>query len=157
MKKKMKNSVEDFIDNFYILQSEAIIGNLGVSHKRAGDVREGIRYHYRCGYCYYFATILKAAFGRGTICWAAPLGHIVWKDTDGKAYDVEGRFIEAEHDCYYLIPEGYLGDHINDFKHVDAFKPRTHASKEILIGIVKNYCNDTGEKYYSDIEHYFRE
>lgn len=64
------------------------------------------------GYCYYFACILKEAFGRGTICWCEGRGHIVWKDTDGVAYDAYGVYDDAE-----LRPVEYLGDMLVDFKH----------------------------------------
>lgn len=51
---------------------------------------EAIRHLFHCGYCYYFANMLKLAFGKGTVCLAYPFGHIVWVDTDGIAYDIEG-------------------------------------------------------------------
>lgn len=42
-----------------------------------GDEYEILRSTFRNGYCYYFARILKTAFNRGEVCWAAPFGHFV--------------------------------------------------------------------------------
>ena len=59
--------------------------------------------------------MLKAAFNRGEICWAAPFGHIVWVDENGIPYDISG-VNESETDDY--IPEYMMGNTINDFKHI---------------------------------------
>ena len=45
---------------------------------------------FESGYCYYFAHMLKLAFKRGEVCWAAPYGHMVWVDDDGVPYDISG-------------------------------------------------------------------
>ena len=79
---------------------------------------ETIRRLYHCGYCYYFALMLKDAFNRGTICYAYYEGHIVWLDgTDASkdfAYDIDG-----VSKCWeYLIPIDKLGTGILDFKHI---------------------------------------
>lgn len=68
--------VMNFIDDIYASQPE--------------ENSEAIRELFHCGYCYYFANMLKIAFGRGTVCLAYPFGHVVWLDTDGIAYDIEG-------------------------------------------------------------------
>lgn len=68
--------VIDFIDDIYASQPR--------------EHNEAIRSLFHNGYCYYFANMLKMAFGRGTVCLAYPFGHIVWLDTDGIAYDIEG-------------------------------------------------------------------
>lgn len=76
---------------------------------------ESIRTLFRAGYCYYFAHILRLAFDRGQVCWTAPYGHFVWVDDNGNPYDVEGLYVgEATH----FVPEGYLGDAVNDFRHM---------------------------------------
>lgn len=67
------------------------------------------------GYCYYFAQMLQIAFKRGEICWAAPLGHIVWVDDNNVAYDISGC---NESECQYYIPIDMLGDMIKDFTHI---------------------------------------
>lgn len=81
------------------------------------DIREvdHVLYLFRAGYCYYFAIMLKTAFNRGTICWAAPHGHIVWRDENGISYDIEGVNIS---DIEEYIPIEYIGNAINDFRHV---------------------------------------
>lgn len=69
---------------------------------------------FMSGYCYYFAKMLEAAFNRGEVCWSAGRGHIVWVDEDDIAYDVGGVYYNFEQ----LVPIEYLGDLINDFKHM---------------------------------------
>ena len=44
-----------------------------VDRKNSNDVLYDF---FHAGYCYYFALMLKDAFGRGQICWCAPYGHI---------------------------------------------------------------------------------
>ena len=69
---------------------------------------------FRSGYCYYFAHILHEAFQKGEICWAAPFGHIIWQ-YEGIAYDIEGVYTG---EATMLIPTWFMGQTINDFKHV---------------------------------------
>lgn len=73
---------------------------------------------FAAGYCYYFAKILQEAFNRGEICWHRNHGHIVWRDTDGIAYDIGGVF-EDYNEADLLPAEESLGDMIVDFKHTD--------------------------------------
>ncbi len=68
------------------------------------------------GYCYYFATMLKAAFNRGTICWHRNHSHIIWLDDDNIAYDIGGVFYDYE-DGDLLPVKKSLGAMIVDFKH----------------------------------------
>lgn len=89
----MRNDVERFIRNF--VKSEEVF-NLFAS-----------------GYCYHFAHILKAAFGRGEVCWVVGRAHIVWVDEDGCAYDVGGLYVDYSE----LRPAEYLGKLIVDFIH----------------------------------------
>ena len=46
---------------------------------RDGKSGEQIDHLFSAGYCYYFANMLKTAFG-GQLCWAQDRGHIVWAD-----------------------------------------------------------------------------
>lgn len=79
------------------------------------DSVESVRSTFRAGYCYYFAEMLKLAFNRGCVCWAAPFSHIVWCDINGVAYDIEGVYFgEAD----YLIPVEYIKDSLWSFKHI---------------------------------------
>lgn len=103
-----------------------------------GDQYEILRSTFRAGYCYYFAHMLELAFGRGEVCWAAPFGHIVWVDTNGVPYDIEGaNFGEQEHH----IPVRYLGEHVRDFMHVPGDKKPGAAEAE-LEAIIEKYKAD---------------
>ena len=129
------------------------------------DEQESLREKFRCGYCYYFAHMLQTAFNRGTVCWAAPFGHFVWVDEDAdkyatdydkiKVYDIEGKYNPKDHDTFYLIPEKYLGEHVRDFLHTPESRKFKGSSKTDLINIIKNYCNDSQEEYFDEIEDYF--
>lgn len=96
----------------------------------------GVQSLFRAGYCYYFAHMLKKAFERGTVCWAAPLGHIVWCDDDGVPYDAEG-VCTSEAD--YFIPESYLGNAVYDFKRVPGMA--FCASQDDLNKIIQSYLH----------------
>lgn len=93
------------------------------------DSAESVRSTFRAGYCYYFAEMLKIAFNRGCVCWAAPFSHIVWCDTNGVAYDIEGVYFgEAE----YLVPISYIEDSLWSFKHVPNVEGVVRDSGEII-------------------------
>lgn len=101
---------------------------------------ETIRYLFHSGYCYYFANMLKLAFNRGEVCWAAPYGHIVWKDDDGICYDIEGVTIsEAE----YFIPISYIGEGVKDFLHVRDVSANT--TQEEIDSYIEAYLKDQGD------------
>lgn len=91
---------------------------------------------FRCGYCFYFAHMLKIAFPDGEVCWCAPYGHIVFVK-DNIPYDIEGVYNgEAE----YFIPEIYLVDCIKDFLHIPG---KSHITEQTEIDkIIKNYLQD---------------
>ncbi len=116
--------------------------------------QEILRKKFRAGYCWHFAHILKDTFGRGEICWTAPFGHMVFLDSDNTAYDIEGRYEKDDHECFYLIPESYLGSFINEFTHVRGSIVPT-STKQDLTRIVKKYCKDHHEEYDESIEDYF--
>lgn len=76
------------------------------------------------GYCYYFAIILKEAFGRGEICMTSDDRHIVWVDKN-IAYDINGIWAifpkTANNGNFFkgkLIPISMLPNYIDSFKHV---------------------------------------
>lgn len=117
--KQNKENVLTFIDNIY-------------------QGKEDIRRLFRCGYCFYFACILKEAFQRGEICWAAPFGHIVWKDIDDTAYDIEGEYCG---EAFYFIPISYLGDLVEEFRHIPE-KEYPIATREDLVSIITKYKED---------------
>lgn len=71
---------------------------------------------YTNGYCYYFAKILQAAFQRGDVVILAPHSHLVWRDVDGKLYDINGEVNERDYEEFECqIEEEYLGDHLKNF------------------------------------------
>ena len=117
------------------------------------DIVYAIYTHYRDGYCWHFAHMLKDVFKRGTICWAAPDIHIVWIDTDGTAYDAGGK-VTYERPCYY-IPEKYLGKFSKSFKHISPkYDKEYQALRTTLIKIMKRYCFLNHIKYDQSVENY---
>lgn len=98
------------------------------------EIEEIIRNQFRNGYCYYFAHMLKLAFGRGEVCIAAPIGHFVWMDTNQVPYDIEG-VNESDCDCY--IPESFLGSMVKDFLHVPGVSH--HTTKEEIQNLIHQY------------------
>lgn len=124
--------VIDFIINFNWHSGDSIMS------------QEMIRKHFRAGYCYYFAIILKEAFERGTVCWCAPFGHLCWVDDDGIPYDIEG---VCESDCDYYIPVEYIKEGLVDFKHVPGKK--FGATKEYIDDAIKRYKEDQDNKNIS--------
>lgn len=120
--------------------------------KNSNEYPDIIEYYFRRGYCYYFAIMLQAAFNRGKVCWCCPLGHIVWVDDDGTPYDVEG----INHsECEAYIPIEYIGDAINDFKHVEGIA--YNISKKEIYDIYKKYCKKELNKDTdcSELDYYF--
>lgn len=107
-----------------------------------GDRGGQIHHLFSAGYCYYFAIMLKAAFG-GRICWIQDLGHIVWADCDENCtveelqdsvtYDITGPFMDYER----LWPVEYLGNALIDF---------LHNGKDVHVGqAFKDWCDHLGE------------
>lgn len=86
-------------------------------------------------YCFYFASMLKAAFERGEIYITDPFDHVVWRDTDNRYYDIDGEYIgEAK----VMIPVTDPFCHIEDFKHLG--KNDNHgASKEHIEFLINKY------------------
>lgn len=99
---------------------------------------EELRKLFTQGFCWQFAKMLQATFDRGTVCMAFPKGHMVWVDDDGTAYDIDGIDIT---ECYYYIPEEYLGNQIINFKHIP-HKWVIPATREEVLEIAKRYCTD---------------
>jgi hypothetical protein len=109
----------------------------------------GIRYHagekcedayhslFMSGYCYYFALMLKDAFGRGELCYLWDEGHIVWKDENGIAYDYDGGFVTKEN---LLVPIRYFGDGMYDFRHIPG--KSCNASREFIDKCYEKFLQD---------------
>ena len=133
-----KDQILDFITDF-------------LYHQNNDVTAEKLIIQFRTGYCYHFACILRDTFHRGLVCWAAPFGHIVWKDIDGSIYDIEG---EYNGEAFYFIPVWYLGEYIREFMHIN-LDNHPASTKQELIDIIKKFCNDTGEEYNKNIENHF--
>ena len=76
------------------------------------------------GFCYYFAIILKEAFGCGDICITSDCTHVVWvyKNT---AYDIGGVYSKYPRSANIgnffngnLIPISMVPHYIDSYKHV---------------------------------------
>ena len=137
--KEPKTEPEIFINNFMYMA--------GCDSEH---IQKAIQKKFTEGYCYYFATMLKKAFGRGEICWVAPDYHIVWLDTDNRVYDIDGLYSLKEHKTMYLIPEKYLGSFIHDFEHKTNSIITTPRAD--ILNVVKQYCKLCGKEYRTEIE-----
>lgn len=73
---------------------------------------------FSMGYCYYFAVMLKEAFG-GTIVWHRGYAHVAWMDERGIIYDIYGVYGKFEdYDDNEFIPISEVDpDIIDSFMH----------------------------------------
>ena len=78
---------------------------------------EALRAAFREGYRYHFACMLRAVFLRGEVCRAAPHGRIVWVDSDGTPYDVDGA---CECEPVGLAPVHRIAGRLDDFARAPA-------------------------------------
>lgn len=119
---------------------------------------EVIRKQFRAGYCYYFAVILKDAFQRGEICWAAPYSHIVWLDVNNVPYDIEGVHICEAAD---YIPLAYVNslypNFIKSYKHLtDKLAKEDIMTQDKLYDIIMSYRKDYNiEDFSNPFERYY--
>lgn len=147
-----KNEVEEFIDRFMLHSAEKFTTNDKITDKQY-DTMQLVRSHYKNGYCWHFAHMLKDTFERGEVCWAAPRPHTVWVDTDGTPYDIEGHFYDDS--VAYFIPEKYLGKFKNCFKHISNEKDSAQIMyKKDIIRVMKKYCIYKHIKYDTSKESY---
>ena len=101
--------------------------------------------------------MLKIAFNRGILCLTEPVGHIVWVDINGCAYDIEGPYLYVEHDCERLQPIEFYNDLIFDFMHIPG--KEFHACNRL-----HNWAQEMGftdtfavSKIWVDMPDYFEE
>ena len=87
------------------------------------------------GYCFYFASMLKVAFNRGEIYIVAPFGHVVWRDTDDRYYDIDGEYIGAV-DAMIPVTDPFCA--IKDFKHLGK-NDHLGASKKQIEFLINKY------------------
>ena len=89
----------------------------------ANDSENTIQLLFSAGYCYHFAIILNHLFPGGTICLAAPFGHIVYVYKEF-AFDING-VSDVETHCFIPVSE-LSQEELNDFIHV----PGRHCARE---------------------------
>ena len=130
----IKNVVKNLGDSELTYQQEVVLEFIDDFIENYEELRK----LFTQGFCWQFAKMLQATFDRGTVCMAFPNGHMVWVDDDGTAYDIDGIDIT---ECYYYIPEEYLGNQIINFKHIP-HKWVIPATREEVLEIAKKYCAD---------------
>ena len=121
--------IKEHTTGYYVGYNEQVVVFIADILYDGRNIDDAVRSFFRAGYCYYFASMLKTAFERGDLFLTFPFGHVVWRDVDGRAYDVEGPYVPEDHECEELIPVSYLGDLIYDFMHVPG-KEFTMGSKQ---------------------------
>lgn len=128
-----ENQLRNKNANYIVLAFIAEFSLGGGSPKEMYNRQKILHQIFRHGYCYYFAHMLKLAFGRGNVCLAAAEDHFVWMD-DGVPYDINGVY---RGDSKLFIPESYLGDTVNAFMHIDGMKCDTTDQK--ICQIIEDY------------------
>lgn len=114
---------------------------------RHGEMNDSIDHLFSSGYCYYFANMLKTAFG-GKICWVQDRSHIVWVDCEENcsfeelqskvAYDISGIY----DDYVRLFPIEYLDEAIVEYMHIHK---KFHFNHNFY-----DYCSSYGiSEYYA--------
>lgn len=116
------------------------------NHLEYEDCEESIRRQFMTGYCYAFALILKDAYQGGTVCWAAPYGHVIYL-YDGCPYDIEGVY---DGDALYFIPMSETYRLVYDFRHLPGVV--SGLSKSDKIDIIKEYCTRHCVEYNPIVE-----
>lgn len=78
---------------------EKVLSFIGRLHAKAGST-DCLYDIFENGYCYYFATMLNAAFpAMGEVVWIRNRGHIVWKSNSTNiCYDISGIYVNYESD-----------------------------------------------------------
>lgn len=123
---KANKDILHWIASFVYRQED----NIGLT-----NTSKAIIEHFSSGYCYHFAIMLNAIFAKGTVCWAAPFDHIVWVDKNNIPYDVTGAFV-TNAKCL-LIPIEYMGELLNEFKHVGEHMKKF--SNDDILNIIRDY------------------
>lgn len=84
-------------------------------HNEEPEASEIIERFFRAGYCYYFALMLKDAFG-GEVIWLKYRSHIVWRDTrTNTLYDVCG--VCTDYTEEEIIPFDIVKYGLESFRH----------------------------------------
>ena len=147
--------------------SEEVLGFIYdvVSKNRSPQEAEVIERLFGNGYCYYFALMLKDAFG-GEIRWVKYHSHIVWEDTSTNVcYDIHG--VYYDYGEFDILPIEVLGEEVETFKHrgkdydksiitiqKETQKRVNEYEKEMGWPVTKDpYCDEYTEKSETPIEY----
>ena len=114
--------------------------------QKSEAAEDAIYTQFESGYCYYFAHMLKLAFKRGEVCWAAPYGHMVWVDDDGIPYDISG---VDDSDTNDYIPEFMMESTVKDFRHVPGVVNNTTDQK--IAQMVLDWHDIKSEMFGGDV------
>ena len=114
--------------------------------QKSEAAEDAIYTQFESGYCYYFAHMLKLAFKRGEVCWAAPYGHMVWVDDDGIPYDISG---VDDSDTNDYIPEYMMESTVKDFRHVPGVVNNTTDQK--IAQMVLDWHDIKSEMFGGDV------
>lgn len=108
-------------------------------HDRDGNfMGDAIIDNFSAGYCYYFALILKDAFG-GEMMWVKGRGHVVWYDTVSQmVYDICGVYVPdiSSDGSGEPVPLDLLKENLESFRH------RGHDND--IADSIEFYCKATG-------------
>ena len=122
------SAAQEWVENIYKTFPNARIDILefiaDILYHQGKSCESVIHLLFSSGYCYYFALILKGAFG-GTICWHKGISHIVWTDSDeitseSVFYDIGGVYYDYKDGG--IVPVEELGQDLKNFLHVS--RPR---------------------------------
>ena len=107
--------VNSWLKSFPGSSKEILTFIANILYAQGPNNAEIIRSLYAAGYCYYFALMLKDAFG-GEMCWHKGYSHIVWRDTNtDTVYDIDGVFYDYwEGD---IVPIDVLKADLECFRH----------------------------------------
>jgi len=122
----------------------SFISDIELNGGTSDDTIETIYSLFATGYCYYFARMLEDAFPGGTVCWAAPFGHIIYLYKD-IPYDISGVYGGESEE---FIPVSFLGDALDDFRHIPG--QEYNATEKDLENIRKRWKQETKKELMSD-------
>lgn len=135
VKKAIENWVNGQLNYFKGSNKNVLTFIANILYSRGIENPEIVRGIFAAGYCYYFALMLKDAFG-GEICWHKGFSHIVWKDTrDDIVYDIDGVFYDYNEGD--IVPISFLREELESFRHrgKDSILKEEMEAEAVLLGV----------------------